>query len=513
MTFGERASHMAKAALAKRSLIRIAALAALVALAPTSLDRVRAAELGVSPRAPAARMVAQPGVRVTTLAGADVAASDAGSSFIPLGVSKSVVIDLPGDVKDVLVADPKIANAVVRSARRVYLIGVSVGQTSVFFFDAQGRQLAGFDIAVTRDLNGVRAALRQMFPNADLRIEGVGDGVVLSGAVQSPVEAQQAFDVATRLAGDGKVVNAITVRGRDQVMLKVTVAEVERDVVKQLGINLNTTVGQGTAVLNFSSNNPFSAFGQPLTSSAITGTFGANANSTVTLQAMERAGVIRTLAEPTLSAISGESATFLAGGEFPIPAGLSCDTTKSPPLCQASIEFKKFGVSMNFTPVVLSEGRISLKVMTEVSDLSSNNALSLTVPGATQNVTIPSIRVRRADTTVEIPSGGSLAMAGMIQEQTKAAINGIPGLQQLPVLGALFRSRDYVNNQTELMIIVTPYIVHAVAQKDLSRPDDGYADVSDPAQILMGRLNRIYGTTGTPEPNRNYNGHFGFIMQ
>jgi pilus assembly protein CpaC len=339
----------------------------------------------------------------------------------------------------------------------------------------------------------------------------VADGVLLTGTLASPIEAQQAFDVATRLAGDGKVVNGIVVKGRDQVMLKVTVAEVARDVVKQLGIDLNGTAGTGSAVLNFSTNNAFSAFGQT-PPSAFQGAFGSPANTTVTLRAMERAGVIRTLAEPTLSAISGESATFLAGGEFPIPAGLSCDTTKSPPLCQASVIFKKFGVSMNFTPVVMSEGRISLKVMTEVSDLSNDNALSFTVPGAAQAVTIPSIRVRRADTTVEIPSGGSLAMAGMIQEQTKQAINGIPGLQQLPVLGALFRSRDYVNNQTELMILVTPYIVHAVAHKDLSRPDDGYADVSDPAQVLLGRLNRIYGVAGRADPNRTYNGRFGFIM-
>jgi pilus assembly protein CpaC len=492
MRFQERTRDMAY-----RPMIRTAALAVLVAFAPTVLEGVRAAELRADVRAPLAQ----------------VAASETGSSFVPLGIGKSVVIDLPGDVKDVLVADPKIANAVIRSARRAYLIGVAIGQTSVFFFDAQGRQLAGFDIAVTRDLNGVRAALRQMFPEADLRIEGVGDGVMLSGTLSSPLEAQQAYDVATRLAGDGKVVNGIVVKGRDQVMLKVTVAEVQRQVIKQLGIDLNGTVGQGSAVLNLNSSNPFSAFGQSLSGTAFTGVFGNQSPSvSVTLKAMERAGVIRTLAEPTLTAISGESATFLAGGEFPIPAGLSCDTTKSPPLCQASIDFKKFGVSMNFTPVVMSEGRISLKVMTEVSDLSSDNALSLTTPGATQNVTIPSIRVRRADTTVEIPSGGSLAMAGMIQEQTKAAINGIPGLQQLPILGALFRSRDYVNNQTELMILVTPYIVHAVAGKDLSRPDDGYADVSDPSQILLGRLNRIYGITGRVDPNRTYNGRFGFIM-
>ncbi len=475
-----------------KALIRTAAIAAILAVAPIWHGILRAAE--------------------QKLPLPQVAASEAGSSFVPLGVGKSVVIDLPGDVKDVLVADPKIANAVIRSARRAYLIGVAVGQTSMYFFDAQGRQLAGFDIAVTRDLNGVRAALRQMFPNADLHIEGVGDGVMLSGTVSSPVEAQQAFDIATRLAGDGKVVNGIVVKGRDQVMLKVTVAEVQRSVIKQLGIDLNGAIGTGSAVVNFTTANPFSAFGQALSTSNFTGTFGQAQKTSVILQAMERAGVIRTLAEPTLSAISGESATFLAGGEFPIPAGLSCDTTKSPPLCQASVEFKKFGVSMNFTPIVLSEGRISLKVMTEVSDLSNDNALSFTVPGATQNVTIPSIRVRRADTTVEIPSGGSLAMAGMIQEQTKQAINGIPGLQQLPVLGTLFRSRDFVNNQTELMILVTPYTVHAVAQKDLSRPDDGYADVSDPSQILLGRLNKIYGIGNRADPNRTYNGRFGFIM-
>ena len=479
-------------ALGFRALIRTAAVAALVALAPAWPQVARAAE--------------QP------LPIPQIAASEVGSSFVPLGVGKSVVIDLPGDVKDVLVADPKIANAVIRSARRAYLIGVAIGQTSVYFFDAQGRQLAGFDIAVTRDLNGVRAALRQMFPDSDLRIEGVNDGVLLTGTLASPVEAQKAYDVATRLAGEGKVVNGIVVKGRDQVMLKVTVAEVQREVIKQLGIDLNGTVGQGTSVVNFTTLNPFSAFGQSLSSSAFLGTFGQAQKTQVLLKAMERAGVIRTLAEPTLSAISGESATFLAGGEFPIPAGLSCDTTKSPPLCQASVEFKKFGVSMHFTPVVQSEGRISMKVMTEVSDLSSDNALSFTVPGATQNVTIPSIRVRRADTTVEIPSGGSLAMAGMIQEQTKQAINGIPGLQQLPVLGTLFRSRDYLNNQTELMILVTPYIVHAVAQKDLSRPDDGYADVSDPSQILLGRLNKIYGVGNRADPNRTYNGRFGFIM-
>jgi pilus assembly protein CpaC len=441
-------------------------------------------------------------------AGARVVASEDTARFIPLGIGKSVVIDLPADIKDVLVADPKIANAVVRSARRVYLIGAGIGQTNVFFFDGDGRQIAGYDVAVTRDLNGVRAALRQSMP--DVQIEGVADGIMLRGSVGSPAESQQAYDLAMRLAGDGgKVVNAISVRGRDQVMLKVTVAEVQRDIIKQLGIDLNATFSNGATVINFNNNNPFSAFGTPIADSAV----GITRNGIgATLRAMERAGVIRTLAEPNITAISGETATFIAGGEFPIPSGLSCDTTRSPPVCQPQIEYKKFGVSLNFTPVVLSEGRISLKVMTEVSDLSTDNAMTLATPGSTQALTVPSIRTRRADTVLEIPSGGAMAMAGMLQEQTRQQINGFPGLMQVPVLGALFKSRDYVNRQTELMVLVTPYIVRATAQKSLSRPDDGFADASDPSSVLLGRLNRIYGIAGRVDPNQMYFGKYGYNL-
>jgi pilus assembly protein CpaC len=440
-----------------------------------------------------------------------VAASEATSRFIPLGIGKSVALDLPGDIKDVLVADPTIANAVVRSSRRVYMIGVKVGQTNIFFFDADGKQIAGFDIAVTRDLNGVRAALKQTMPDSDIRIEGVGDGIMLSGSAASPAESQQAFDLASRLVGDGtKVVNGISVRGRDQVMLKVVVAEVQRDVIKQLGIDLSGSFNYGTNVVNFNTSNPFSATGQPLSDTNIVGNFK---NVNATLRAMERAGVVRTLAEPNLTAISGETASFIAGGEFPIPNGLSCDTTKSPPICQPQIDFKKFGVGLTFTPIVMSGGRISLKVMTEVSDISQQNAITLQVPGSTQSLTVPSIETRRAETVVEIPSGGSLALAGMIQEQTKQQINGLPGLMQIPILGALFKSRDYINHQSELMVLVTPYVVRAVAQKQLSRPDDGYADPSDPTTVLLGRLNRIYGAVpGNAVPVENYRGNYGFIL-
>ena len=434
--------------------------------------------------------------------------------FVSLGIGKSFVIDLPREIKDVLVADPKIANAVVRSTQRAYIIGASVGQTNIVFFDSTGAQIAAYDIAVKRDLNGVRTALKQSLPNSDILIEGVGDGVVLSGTAASPIEAQQAADIAARLVGGPeKVVNSIAVRGRDQVMLKVTVAEVARSIVKQLGIDLSANMNYGTAVVNFNNSNPFTALGRPLVSTNGTQTsFGGTSSVTATLRAMEGAGVVRTLAEPNLTAISGESATFIAGGEFPVPAGYSCDPVTR--VCTTQISFKKFGISLNFTPVVLAEGRISLRVMTEVSELSIDNSITLTQAlggNSSNSLTIPSIKTRRAETTLEIPSGGAMAMAGLIQEQTKLAVNGLPGLAQLPILGTLFRSRDYVNNQTELMVLVAPYVVRAVAQKDLSRPDDGFASASDPQADLLGNINRIYGVPGRVEKARNYRGTYGFI--
>jgi pilus assembly protein CpaC len=444
---------------------------------------------------------------------AAVPTADGGSTkvrFLALGIGKSVVVDLPNDIKDVLVADPKIANAVIRSAHRAYIIGAAVGQTNVVFFGADGQQLAAYDIAVKRDLNGVRAALKQTLPG--IQIEGVGDGVMLSGTVSSPIEAQQAGDLAARLVGGAdKVVNSITVRGRDQVMLKVTVAEVRRDIVKQIGVDLSASLNYGTAAVTFNNSNPFTALGQPLVggnSTSVSALTKGLPSVTATLRAMESAGVIRTLAEPNLTAISGESATFVAGGEFPIPTGVTCQSATAlggVGQCAPSVSFKKFGISLNFTPVVLTEGRISLRVMTEVSEVSNDNSITIT------GISVPSVKTRRAETTLEIPSGGSMAMAGLIQEQTKQAVNGLPGVDQVPVLGQLFRSQDFVNNETELMVLVTPYIVRAVAQKELSRPDDGFAPTSDSQSTLLARINRIYGVAGHVEPVGGYQGNFGFI--
>jgi pilus assembly protein CpaC len=242
----------------------------------------------------------------------------------------------------------------------------------------------------------------------------------------------------------------------------------------------------------------------------LTTSFGATPSVQATLRAMESAGVVRTLAEPNLTAISGESATFISGGEFPIPTGVTCQSTTAGAIgqCVQTVTFKKFGISLNFTPVVLTEGRISLRVMTEVSEVSTENSLQ----GGAGGTTIPSIKTRRAETTLEIPSGGSMAMAGLIQEQTKQAVNGMPGIDSLPIFGALFRSQDFVNHETELMVLVTPYIVRAVAQKELSRPDDGFAPASDSQSTLLAQINRIYGVAARAEPVGNYQGNFGFII-
>ena len=471
-----------------------------------------------------------------------------------------------------MVGDPNIAKIVILSARRANIIGAAPGTGTIIFFDAEGRQMASFDITVfrvpvARDVTIIRNAIRRLIPNAYVDVESIGDGIILSGTVATPLESQLAYDIASHfvdpcaaLAGNNgsggssgssatsiqignstgceasgpgssgsgggvkgalnsvsasKIVNAIVVRGRDQVMLKVTVAEMDRTVIKQLGINLNSSVTFGSTVLNFNTANPFpvngalstpNTFGPnglippvPNTPSGITGTFKS---VTANLQAMEQVGVIRTLAEPTLNAISGETAHFLAGGSFPYPSVGNCTTFPCPPV----VQFQNFGVGLSFTPVVLSEGRISLHVLSEVSALDPQ--ISVTVSGTT----VPGLSVRRADTTVELASGGTLVMAGMIEDQTKHTISGLPGMMELPILGALFKSRDYQNSQTELVFLVTPFIAHAVPQKDLSRPDDGFADPSDPASVLLGRLNRIYGVGGTVDPPDNYRGKYGFIL-
>jgi len=429
---------------------------------------------------------------------------------IKIGLNKSLIVRLPRDARDVLVSNPKKVDAVVRSANLTYLIGLEVGQTNVFFFDDNGREMLILEVEVERDLTMLRRMINRLLPNASVKVEAINDNVVLSGVARSSAESNRAKQLAEKFAGEEKkVLNLIQISGKEQVMLKVTVAEMQRDVLKQLGVDLSAAIEIGSSVVNFASVNPFSVAGSALNGSGAQAfTNGGVSNQFVNttpdassvLRAMERVGVLRTLAEPTLTAITGESAKFLAGGEFPVPAGRDRDGN-------ITITFKPFGVGLGFTPVVLSGGRISMKVSTEVSELSNVGAVSL------GNLSIPSLNVRRAETTVELPSGGSLVMAGLIQERLRQTINGFPGIKDVPILGSLFRSRDFQNSETELVVIVTPYIVKSVARDKLVQPDAGFEIASDVETIFMGKLHKVYGVKGRPLPPGAYRGGVGYIIE
>jgi len=440
-----------------------------------------------------------------------------------LGIGKSIVVDLPRDAKEVFVANPKVANAVVRSTRKVFLIAMADGATSVFVMDAQGQQIANLEVLVGRDMNKLRRTLKIAMPSSSINVTSVDNTVILTGEVGSMQEAQQAADIAkgflgrTDAAGKeevGDLINSLTVRAKDQVMVKVTVAEIRREIVKQLGIDVTGTnwrifKSPTNFLLDFPANNGFS---EPLSNTAInlTGSAGA-AKTSYMIKALERDGVARVLAEPTLTAISGEAAKFVAGGEFPVPTQVTCQAATNGTIqCNPTIEFKPYGVTLGFTPVVLSSGRISMRVTTEVTDIDFENQFK-TSDAAGNTIIIPGTRTRKAETTVELPSGGSMATAGIIQEQVKSHINGLPGLMKLPILGALFRSHDYQRDETELTIIATPYVVKPVAPTALARPEDNYIDPTDPQALLLGKLNKIYGVAGTNGLPPDYRGSVGFI--
>jgi pilus assembly protein CpaC len=439
---------------------------------------------------------------------------------IEMGVGRSIIVDLPRDAKEVFVANPAIANAVVRSSRKLFVIGVANGATTIMAMDAEGRQIAALEMQIGREPGLLQKTLKTALPQADIRAISIGDSIILTGVADTVLEAQKAVDIAKGFVGlsttasgniEGKVINSMTIRGKDQVMLKVTVAEVKRTAIKQLGVNLRGNweiAGKnlgGSLINNFSSS-----LVQPPSLLSAGAQVGSALEKSIDVKMLERHGVLRTLAEPTLTAISGETAKFVAGGEIPVPKTEST-TAASAFLGQGTttltLEYKPVGVMLNFTPVVLSEGRISLSIGTEVTEIDAENAISI---GKTNT---PAFRTRKAYTTIELPSGGSLVTAGLIQQVSRQALNGIPGLINLPVLGALFRSRDYFREETELMIIVQPFIAKPSAPNALARPDDGYIESSDPSAVLMGRLNKVYGAAGSPVPPSAYRGRVGFIHE
>ncbi|MGB7090976.1 MAG: type II and III secretion system protein family protein, partial [Methylovirgula sp.] len=432
---------------------------------------------------------------------------------ISMGVGKSVIVDLPQDAAEIFVGNPKVANAVVRSARKLYIIGIENGQTTVFALDAQGRQIAALEVSIGRDVGELEQILKAALPNSDVDTRTVNDTIILSGEVDSPEEAQRAADIAQGFVKDlaagssnpqDLVVNSLIIRGRDQVMLKVSVAEIRRDVAKQLGLT-SSTWGP------FTQYNPFGINGN-IAESASGQTSGitlSNPSNTVnaTLQAFERYGVAHTLAEPTVTAVSGENAKFTVGGEVPIPSAPVCATNGTVTNCSpGGATYQPYGITLNFAPIVLSEGRILLHLATEVTELDYQTSVNI------QGVIVPGLRTRKNETTIELPSGGSIASAGLLETTTEQVINGFPGLMNLPILGTLFRSRDYQREETELLIVVTPYLVRATSASALPKPDDGFADSSDPQAWLLGRINRLYASPNNPEAVKNFKGRVGFIL-
>ncbi len=425
-----------------------------------------------------------------------------GGQFVRIGLNKSIVVRLPANAVDVLIGNPEIIEAVVRTQRTAYLFAKKAGQTNAFFFDKNGRQILNLDIEVARDMKALRKLLQRVMPGNRITVETVGDNIVLGGIAKNSSQAKMAFDLAARYTNDeAKVLTTIAVTGKEQVMLKVKVAEMQREVLKQFGVDASAVETLGNATISLFSQNPFTVAGGALTG-ATAALSRSSSNTGGILRAMERDGFVRTLAEPTLTAISGEAAKFLAGGEVPVVTGSTTDNG----VTTLSTEYKPFGIGLGFTPVVLSAGRISLKLNTEVSNISADNSVTLT-----NGRTIPAFEVRRAETTVELPSGGSMAMAGLIRESTRQAINGIPGAKNLPILGALFRSRDYASKRTELVIIVTPYIVTPVNEKQLVTPVDRAIVASDTQTILFGRLNKVFGSNNSGKSI--YHGNVGFIVE
>ncbi len=445
--------------------------------------------------------------------GAGAASSEYNSAsnarFVRIGLNKSLVVRLPAAATDVLIGNPEVVDAVVRTRNTAYLFARKVGQTNAFFFDVNGRQILSLDIEVAQDTKALSKLLMRALPGTGITVDTVGDNVVLGGTAKNAGEAKTALDLATRFAGgdEKKVVSMIAITGKEQVMLRVRIAELQRDVLKQFGVDTEVAFAVGNNfAAQFINPNPFT-LGQagPIATNRNIGSYvNGSSQVDVIVRALERDGMLRTLAEPTLTAISGEAAKFLAGGEFPVPVGNDDDGIK--------IEFKPFGVGLAFTPVVLSEGRISLRISTEISELTNENGLALTSDNTNVSLSIPGLRVRRAETTLEMPSGGSMILAGLIKEDTKQQLNGVPGVKNLPILGTLFRSRDFQTSQTEMVVMVTPFVVNPVNENKLSTPLDRHNVATDRQTILFGRLNKVYGVAGN-RPKGTYHGNVGFIVE
>jgi pilus assembly protein CpaC len=399
---------------------------------------------------------------------------------IEVGLNKSVIIDLPADVQEVIVSQPGVASAIVRSKRRAIVQGVATGGTNIFFLDHRGDAIAVLDVSVGGGAGNLVSTLARVIPGSRIDVQTFGENVVLSGTVQSGDDLEKAIAIAAQFAGSAEqVANTISVAGTQQVMLKVTIAEVQRESLKQLGVNLSgsLTVGQ----VNIGFNSQQTALGN----GASAGLSMPGLQIDAALRALEQRNSIRLLAEPTLTAMSGVPASFLAGGELPFTTEDSSG--------RRTTEWKPFGVELEFTPTVKSNGVVGLKIMTAVSELRTDGALNK----------------REVGTNVELGVGQTLSIGGIIQDSTRQQIAGLPGLGDIPILGALFRSREFHRNQTELVVLVTPYLAYADPHPRV--PTDEFVVASDAEAIFLGHMEKMY-RVGPEGIRGSYDGSIGFVL-
>lgn len=409
-------------------------------------------------------------------------------SDLVLEIRKGQLIRLERPAAAVFVADPEVADVQAHSPTLVYVFGRRSGTTTLYAVDDAEQILLSRNIVVEHHLSGLQEVIREIAPDSRIEVRSVDGGIILEGAVRDAAKAQELREVASRYLGENEtLINRMAVTAPTQVNLRVRVAEVSREVTKLFGINWEGVFSPGDFLFGLATGRAFTtAGGFPLNRFADPGGvgntfFGNYSNGDVSINgivdALEREGLVNVLAEPNLTALSGETASFLAGGEFPVPVGQDDDNN-------IEIQFKQFGVSLAFTPTVLAAGRISMRVRPEVSDLSEKGAIKL------NDLVIPALSTRRAETTVELGSGQSFAIGGLISNSTRNNLDKVPGLGDVPVLGPLFRSTRFQRSESELVIIVTPYLVAPVGGARLATPRDGLEDPSDLQRLIEGRLAR-----------------------
>ena len=445
------------------------------------------------------------------------AAAQAGNERLPelvLEIRKGQLLRLERPAAAVFVADPEVADVQAHSPTLVYVFGRRSGATTLYAVDENEDVLLRREIVVEHHLSALQAVLHEVAPDSRIEVRSVDGGIILEGAVRDAVKAQELREIAGRYLGENEtLINRLVVTAPTQVNLRVRVAEVSREVTKLFGINWEGIFSPGDFLFGLATGRAFStAGGFPFLRATDAGGvgnsfFGNYSNGDVSvngiIDALEREGLVNVLAEPNLTALSGETASFLAGGEFPVPVGQDDDNN-------ITIQFKQFGVSLAFTPTVLNAGRISMRVRPEVSDLSEKGAIKL------DDLVIPALSTRRAETTVELGSGQSFAIGGLISNSTRNNLDKVPGLGDLPVLGPLFRSTRFQRSESELVILVTPYLVAPVGGAQLATPRDGLEDPSDLQRLIEGRLARTYAPPGA-EPalaagRRRLVGPAGFML-